>query len=197
MFAERLRDLLDQPEPGVKLIMPGEFYVSRKPVEICTLLGSCVSACIWDKALHIGGMNHFMLPDEPTHASNLGDQTKPLRYGLFAMERVINDLIVLGARRENLVAKVFGGANMTGVITQQNVGQRNSEFVIDFLKRDRIKLLASDLNGSHSRRIRFNTGTGAVRVEKVAKADLSVAAQEQKYSRQLKEQPVTGDITFF
>ncbi|HEX5484407.1 MAG TPA: chemoreceptor glutamine deamidase CheD, partial [Limnobacter sp.] len=79
----------------------------------------------------------------------------------------------------------------------QNVGQRNSEFVIDFLKRDRIKLLASDLNGSHSRRIRFNTGTGAVRVEKVAKADLSVAAQEQKYSRQLKEQPVTGDITFF
>ncbi|HEY1059115.1 MAG TPA: chemoreceptor glutamine deamidase CheD [Limnobacter sp.] len=180
-----------------KVIMPGEHCVSWDPVEIVTLLGSCVAACIYDSQRKIGGMNHFMLPDIPSVAPALTDQTKPLRYGLYAMERVINDLLMMGAKREHLVAKVFGGANMTNTLENQHVGRRNAQFVIEFLRRDKIRVLASDLGGTNSRRIRFNTRTNAVRVERVASADQLALRQERQYRDQIQSDPVNGEVIFF
>ncbi|MCQ8897353.1 chemoreceptor glutamine deamidase CheD [Limnobacter humi] len=180
-----------------KVIMPGEHLVSWDPVEIVTLLGSCVAACIYDAHRKIGGMNHFMLPDIPSVAPALTDQTKPLRYGLYAMERVINDLLMMGAKREHLVAKVFGGANMTNTLENQHVGRRNAQFVIEFLRRDKIRVLASDLGGINSRRIRFNTRTNAVRVERVASADQLALRQDRQYRDQIQADPVDGEVIFF
>lgn len=177
--------------------MPGEHFVSWEPAEISTLLGSCVSACLWDSHRKIGGLNHFMLPEGPEHNAGLGEQTRPLRYGLYAMERLINDLLTMGAKREHLVAKVFGGANITGALFAQHVGRRNAQFVTEFLSRDAIRVAASDLGGIHSRRIRFNTQCGAVRVERVACVDSSTLQREQRYSAQINQDPVNGDIVFF
>ncbi len=190
--------MVDQPAPCVsKLIMPGEHYVSWAPAEINTLLGSCVSACVWDSRHQIGGMNHIMLPDVPTSAKGLGEQTKSLRYGLYAMERLINDLLMMGARRETLRAKVFGGANISGALTAQHVGKRNVDFVLEFLRKDKIKLLATDVGGTQSRRIRFNTQTNAVRVERAVSVNSLALAQEQRYSKKINSDPVNGDIVFF
>jgi len=180
-----------------KIIMPGESFTAWAPTEISTLLGSCVSACLWDSRLKIGGMNHFMLPEAPGAISGLGDATKSLRYGLYAMECLINELMHMGAKRETLVAKVFGGANITGVLNTQHVGRRNAEFVSEFLWKDKIKTAAADLGGLHSRRVKFNTQTGGVRVERVASADSIAVKQERKYSESLNQDPVNGDIVFF
>ncbi|MFP5483348.1 MAG: chemoreceptor glutamine deamidase CheD, partial [Gammaproteobacteria bacterium] len=100
-------------------------------------------------------------------------------------------------KREHLTAKVFGGANITGALHTQHVGRRNAEFVIDFLRKDRIKVVASDLGGPHSRRIRFNTQTSAVRVERVASANSAALQQEKRYSEKINKDPVNGDIVFF
>ncbi len=183
--------------PVKKIIMPGDYFVSWAPAEISTLLGSCVSACVWDSHRKIGGLNHFMLPDSPSEARSLGNKTKSLRYGLYAMECLVNDLLTMGAKREHLSAKVFGGANITGALNTQHVGRRNAEFVIDFLQKDKIKVVASDLGGPHSRRIRFNTQTSAVRVERVASANSAALQQEKRYSEKINKDPVNGDIVFF
>jgi chemotaxis protein CheD len=103
----------------------------------------------------------------------------------------------MGAKREHLSAKVFGGANITGALNTQHVGRRNAEFVIDFLQKDKIKVVASDLGGPHSRRIRFNTQTSAVRVERVASANSAALQQEKRYSEKINKDPVNGDIVFF
>lgn len=180
-----------------KVVMPGEHFVSWDPVEIFTLLGSCVSVCIWDSKRQIGGMNHIMLPDLPPSGGQASDHTKPLRYGLYAMERLLNDLFAIGAKREHLVAKVFGGANMTGALQSQHVGKRNGQFVTDFLARDRIHIAGQDLGGVHSRKIRFNTHSGSVRLERVPNADDMARQQEKRYQEKLRQDPVIGGVVFF
>jgi chemotaxis protein CheD len=186
------------PQPVVRqLIMPGEHCVSWAAAEISTLLGSCVAACLWDSRLKIGGMNHIMLPDAPARSSELGEQTKSLRYGLYAMERLINDLLTMGARRDTLTAKVFGGANISGALTTHHVGKRNTDFVLEFLRKDQIKLLATDVGGTQSRRIRFNTHANEVRVERAVSVNSIALAQEQRYSKKINNDPVNGDIVFF
>lgn len=189
---------IDQVQRVKHTVMPGEHFVSWDPAEIFTLLGSCVAACIWDTKRHIGGMNHFMLPDVPVAKADLSEGSYPLRYGLYAMERLINDLLLMGAKRENLIAKVFGGANMTGATGSANVGRRNSEFVLDFLRRDGIKVTGVDLGGTHCRRIRFLTDTGKVRVYRRDANDSAAVARENQYSLKIKSTPEKGgDIVFF
>ncbi len=177
------------------MIMPGEHAVSWTPVIIGTLLGSCVSACLWDRRLGIGGMNHFMLPDAPDAGSQTG---APLRYGLYAMERLVNDLLIMGSRRSDMLAKVFGGGNITGHLTDHHVGQRNATFVVDFLHKDGIRLMAQDLGGRHSRRIQFNTKTGAVKMQKLPRHDQhKILVQEKIYSEKIIHDPPAGGVEFF
>ncbi len=126
-------------------ISPGEYYYTDKDMMIVTVLGSCVSACVRDVVSGIGGMNHFMLPDS-AKADKDSPVSESMRYGTYAMEVLINQLIKNGARRENLEAKIFGGGNVLRSFTTMNVGDRNAAFVRNYLKEEGIRVTGEDLN---------------------------------------------------
>jgi chemotaxis protein CheD len=176
-------------------ILPGEYYYTGKDMLIVTVLGSCVSACIRDRVKGLGGMNHFMLPDG-------GDPGSPvsasMRYGSFAMEVLINDLLKAGARRENLEAKVFGGGAVLRGFSAMNVGERNAAFVINFLKTERIPVLAEDLNDIYPRKVYFFPRTGKVLVKKLMQThNDTLAKRELDYASRLKVTPVAGAVDLF
>jgi chemotaxis protein CheD len=176
-------------------ILPGEYYYTGKDMLIVTVLGSCVSACIRDRVRGLGGMNHFMLPDG-------GDPGNPvsasMRYGTYAMEVLINDLLKAGARREHLEAKVFGGGAVLRGFSAMNVGERNASFVMQFLKTERIPVLAEDLNDIYPRKVYFFPRTGKVLVKKLMQTQNdTLAKRELDYAKRLKVAPVGGDIDLF
>ena len=176
-------------------ILPGEYYYTGKDMLIVTVLGSCVSACIRDRVKGLGGMNHFMLPDG-------GDPGNPvsasMRYGSFAMEVLINDLLKAGARREHLEAKVFGGGAVLRGFSAMNVGERNAAFVINFLKTERIPVLAEDLNDIYPRKVYFFPRTGKVLVKKLMQThNDTLAKRELDYASRLKVTPVSGAVDLF
>ena len=177
-------------------ILPGEYYYTGKNMLIVTVLGSCVSACIRDRVTGLGGMNHFMLPDGGGDAGS--PVSASMRYGTFAMEILINDLLKAGARREHLEAKVFGGGAVLRGFTAMNVGQRNAEFVMQFLKTERIPVLAEDLNDIHPRKVYFFPKTGKVLVKKLMQTQNdTLAKRELDYAKRLKVEPVGGEIDLF
>ncbi|UGQ44662.1 chemoreceptor glutamine deamidase CheD [Massilia endophytica] len=177
-------------------ILPGEYYFTNKDMLIVTVLGSCVSACIRDRTTGLGGMNHFMLPDGG------GDVNSPVsasaRYGTYAMEVLINDLLKSGARRENLEAKVFGGGAVLKGFTAMNVGERNAAFVQTFLKNEKIRIVAEDLNDIYPRKVYFFPRTGKVLVKKLMQThNDTLAKREIEYASRLKVQPVAGEVELF
>jgi len=177
-------------------ILPGEYYYTGKNMLIVTVLGSCVSACIRDRVSGLGGMNHFMLPDGGGDAGS--PVSASMRYGSFAMEVLINDLLKAGARRENLEAKVFGGGAVLRGFTAMNVGERNAAFVTQFLKTERIPVLASDLNDIYPRKVYFFPKTGKVLVKKLMQTQNdTLAKRELDYAKRLKVEPVGGEIDLF
>jgi chemotaxis protein CheD len=175
-------------------ILPGEYYFTNKDMLIVTVLGSCVSACIRDRVTGLGGMNHFMLPD--------GGDASPIsasaRYGSYAMEILINDLLKAGAKRDNMEAKVFGGGAVLKGFTAINVGERNAAFVQTFLKNERIRIVAEDLNDIYPRKVYFFPRTGKVLVKKLMQThNDTLAKRESEYASRLKKQPVAGEIELF
>ena len=177
-------------------ILPGEYYFTPEDKVIVTVLGSCVAACIRDRVSGIGGMNHFMLPDSGSDA--MGLMSASMRYGTYAMEVLINDLLKTGARRENLEAKVFGGGRVLSNFTTLNVGQRNAQFVRDYLKTERIRILAEDLEDIYPRKVYFFPRTGKVLVKKLRKLNNNtIANREQDYANRLKRVPVSGTVDLF
>ena len=106
-------------------VLPGEYFVYAEDILIMTTLGSCIAACLWDRNAKVGGMNHFMLPE------GSGDSG---RYGSFAMELLINEMMKLGAQRSSMEAKVFGGGQVISGMNTINVGERNTAFVMNYLK---------------------------------------------------------------
>jgi chemotaxis protein CheD len=179
---------------SVKLL-PGEYYVTNREVALVTVLGSCVAACIRDRKEGIGGMNHFMLPrgcDDADPAS------APARYGVHAMELLINQLLRMGARRANLEAKVFGGGNVLSGVTALNVGQANARFVASFLEAESIPVAAADLEGTLSRKVYFFPVSGRVLVRAIEHAhNRTVLEREARYDAQLREMPMGGAMEFF
>jgi chemotaxis protein CheD len=180
---------------AVKLL-PGEFFVAREDILLSTVLGSCVSACIWDPALKIGGMNHFMLPGDSspdpapiTAASG--------RYGVFAMEQLINEIIKRGGRKSSLEAKVFGGGAVLRNFSTINVGDRNAEFVMDFLRTEKIRVSSQDLLDIHPRRVAFFPVTGRALSKKLMQTEASLVTAEQKYNVRLNTTTVGGDVELF
>ncbi len=177
-------------------ILPGEYYYTLKDMLIVTVLGSCVSACIRDRVSGLGGMNHFMLPDGGSDANS--PVSASMRYGTYAMEVLINDLLKSGARRENMEAKVFGGGAVLRGFTAINVGERNADFVMSYLKTEKIRVLAEDLNDIYPRKVYFFPRTGKVLVKKLmATHNDTLAKREQDYASRLKVQPVGGEIDLF
>ena len=177
-------------------ILPGEYYFTGKDMLIVTVLGSCVSACIRDRVTGLGGMNHFMLPDGGGDVNN--PVSASMRYGTYAMEVLINDLLKSGARRENLEAKVFGGGAVLRGFTAINVGERNADFVMKFLKTEGIRVLAEDLNDIYPRKVYFFPRSGKVLVKKLMQThNDTLARRELDYASRLKVQPVGGEIDLF
>lgn len=177
-------------------ILPGEFYVSSRDMVLVTVLGSCVAACIRDPLSGIGGMNHFMLPENGEEQYNMC--TPSARYGVHAMEMLLNQLTKLGARRANLEAKVFGGGNVMASMAQANVGGRNAEFVLDFIERERIPLAAADLLEDYPRKIYFFPRTGKVLMKKLhTLTNNTIFEREEEYQRRLTQKPVEGQVELF
>jgi chemotaxis protein CheD len=177
-------------------ILPGEYYFTGKDMLIVTVLGSCVAACIRDRVSGVGGMNHFMLPDSG------GDADSPvsasMRYGTYAMEILINELLKAGARRENLEAKVFGGGNVLRGFISINVGERNAQFVRDYLRAEKIRITAEDLNDIHPRKVYFFPRTGKVLVKKLKQLNNNTLVnREQDYASRLQTSKVSGDVELF
>lgn len=180
---------------AVKLL-PGEYYVTDKDLLLVTVLGSCVAACIRDSYSGIGGMNHFMLPDGG------GDAGSPLnasaRYGTYAMEILINQLLKLGARRGNLEAKVFGGGNVLDGLTVANVGQRNADFVLKFLQTEKIKVVAQDLVDIFPRKVYFFPKSSKVMVKKLRNIhNTTISQREKDYRQRLHKVDSGGDVELF
>ncbi len=178
-------------------ISPGEYYFTDHDMLIVTVLGSCVSACIRDKKTGIGGMNHFMLPD-----SAKSDKDNPvsesMRYGTYAMEVLINELLRNGAKRENLEAKIFGGGNVLRSFTTNNVGERNAAFVKKFLKDENILVTSEDLLDIYPRKVYYFPKTGRVLVKKLKQLNnYTLVKREEAYSSKLKTNDVGGEVDLF
>lgn len=175
-------------------VLPGEFYATAEDLLLVTVLGSCVAACIRDPQLGIGGMNHFMLPDTDT----AGPAGNAARYGSYAMEMLINHLIKLGAVRSRLEAKVFGGGAVIAGMTQANIGERNAEFVLRFLRTEGIPVVARDLADIYPRKVYFFPGAGRVLVKKLRNVhNDTIVTRETDYRSRLSRAPAGGDIELF
>ncbi|WP_382325873.1 chemoreceptor glutamine deamidase CheD [Hydrogenophaga sp. UC242_50] len=156
-------------------VLPGEYYVTADDLVVMTVLGSCIAACIWDPRVRVGGMNHFMLPDGGNDSSG--------RYGSYAMELLINEMIKLGARRESMQAKVFGGGQVMHTFTTMNVGERNTAFVLDYLQTERIAVVSKDVLDIYPRKVCYFPATGKAMVKRLAHSHPeTIETQERKGS---------------
>lgn len=174
-------------------VLPGEYFVTGENMVICTVLGSCIAACLWDRTLSIGGINHFMLPE--------GDSKDVSgRYGSYAMEVLINEMLKLGARRETMQAKIFGGGQVMANFTTMNVGERNTEFVTQYLQTERIPIVSEDVLDIYPRKLVYFPATGKAMVKRLAHAHPE-ALVEQERSRgsaaQLAKTNAGGSVDLF
>ncbi len=176
-------------------ILPGEYYVTCADEAVITSLGSCVSACIRDRVFGIGGMNHFMLPEAGGNKSiHAGDVTEAARYGSFAMEQLINEILKAGGRRENFEVKLVGGGQVIASMSS-HVGDRNIAFAREYVEKEGLTVIGEDLGGASPRRVVYFPATGKVRVKKLRSQE--VLAQERAYQDQVSHQKIEDDIELF
>lgn len=191
----------NQRESVVAKILPGEFYMTRDNVAIATTLGSCISACVWDIKANVGGMNHFMLPitQKEAHEVNWGQRgmtSDATRYGNFAMEHLINLILKNGGRRVNLRAKVFGGGKVLKQMS--DVGQRNIDFVLSYLKEEDIHVEGSDLGSFYPRKVLFEPMTGRAFIKRLDNLhNDTIVKRETDYRSSIDNTSVDGDIELF
>ena len=178
-------------------VLPGRFYITPRADEvIVTVLGSCVSACIRDPVTKLGGMNHFMLPQG--HSSGWGNDPQSTRYGNFAMEKLINELIKGGCSRDRMEIKVFGGGNVIDTISNRPVGTQNAEFVLHFLEAEGLRCAVQDLGGQYPRRIHYSPATGRVVRRLLGTGDSHVITREEReYAARLLAKKPAGDVELF
>ena len=180
-------------------ILPGEFYVTTHGEMIGTVLGSCISACIRDVKLGIGGMNHFMLPAQNEHSTEQWGSdanTSATRYGNWAMEYLLNTLYKLGASKKNLEVKLFGGGQVLASMT--DIGQRNILFAYDYLRKEGLQVKAADVGDVYSRKILYFPDTGSVKVRRITTAKNETIIQREKgYMDSIKQQDSSSDIELF
>jgi chemotaxis protein CheD len=176
-------------------ILPGEYYATTEDTLIVTVLGSCVSVCLRDPVRKIGGMNHFLLPGEG--ASNSASVSESARYGVYAMELLINQMLKLGAERRRLEAKVFGGGNVLKGFTVNSVGEGNAEFVLDYLDAEHIPIIAKDLLDHFPRKVYFFAESGEVKVKKIRTLHNStIIDRESEYRMRMRQAPLVGEVDF-
>jgi len=173
-------------------ILPGEFYVTLHDECISTVLGSCISACVRDKKLGVGGMNHFMLPSTG-EADQIGSAN---RYGNFAMENLINEILKNGGRRENLEVKIFGGGKILQNMT--DVGNKNINFVRKYVETEGIHVVSEDVGDIYPRKIIYFPATGKALMKRLKSLhNETVVSRERTYQKDLEKTPVQSDIELF
>lgn len=171
-------------------ILPGEYFVDNEDILVMTTLGSCIAACLWDRQAQVGGMNHFMLPE------GAGDSG---RYGSFAMELLINELMKRGASKSRMEAKIFGGGAVIAGMNTINVGERNTNFVLDYLKTERIPVVSKDVMDVYPRKVCFLPHSGKAMVKRLAPTNTDALVQQDRAAAQ-KAQPVVssgGSVDLF
>ena len=178
-------------------LLPGEYYVTREQETIVTVLGSCVSACVRDTVMGIGGMNHFMLPANGGNGSwENADSGLSTRYGNFAMEQMINEILKNGGSRKNLEVKVTGGGKILAQMT--DIGRKNIDFVEEYLRTEGLKVVARDLGDICPRKVYYTPATGKMFVKKLRSLhNNTIIERESAYLNQLKQKPVEGSIELF
>jgi chemotaxis protein CheD len=159
-------------------VLPGEYFVDDEDILVMTTLGSCIAACLWDRVAKVGGMNHFMLPDGAGAGQDGG------RYGSFAMELLINELLKKGATRNTLEAKVFGGGAVISGMSSINVGERNTEFVMDYLRTERIPVVSKDVLEIYARKVCFFPRSGKAMVKRLASTNTEALASMEREAAQ-------------
>jgi chemotaxis protein CheD len=183
-------------------ILPGELYVSTQGEMIATVLGSCVSACIRDRKLGIGGMNHFMLPEQNEHSSDVWGSnpvTQNSRYGTWAMEFLINEILKRGGRKENMEIKLFGGGQIIASMT--DIGQRNILFAYNYLANEGLTVSAADVGDVFARKVLYFPDTGAVKVRRIRDMkNNTLLDRETRYRKEVEQtasSPIGGGIDLF
>lgn len=177
-------------------ILPGQYYAASGDAAITTVLGSCVSTCLWDPVRRIGGMNHFMLPGD-TEAS-ASPAKASARFGVYAMEVLINEMIRMGADRRRMVAKVFGGGRVLQGFGSLDVGTKNCEFVLEFLSTENIPVVAHDLLDIYARKVHFFPETGKAQLKKLhIVPNDTVQRREREYMSTLDQSSHGGEIEIF
>jgi chemotaxis protein CheD len=164
-------------------ILPGEYFVHDEDMLVMTTLGSCIAACLWDRNARVGGMNHFMLPE------GAGDSG---RYGSYAMELLINELMKRGANRMTLEAKVFGGGQVISGMNTMNVGERNTQFVMDYLKTERIPVMSKDVMDVYPRKVCFLPHSGKAMVKRLAPSNPEALLAQDRAAAQKAVPVATG-----
>ncbi|TMH08539.1 MAG: chemoreceptor glutamine deamidase CheD [Betaproteobacteria bacterium] len=164
-------------------ILPGEYFVFNEDLLIMTTLGSCIAACLWDRNAKVGGMNHFMLPE------GNGDSG---RYGSYAMELLINEMMKHGAQRMTMEAKVFGGGQVISGMSTMNVGERNTNFVVDYLKTERIPIMSKDVLDVYPRKVCFLPASGKAMVKRLAPANAEALVAQDRAAAQRAVPAATG-----
>lgn len=178
-------------------ILPGEYYVTKNNEMITTVLGSCISVCIYEPSIGMGGMNHFMLPSSNSINDSEDLLSDSFRYGDVAMERMINDLLRNGADKRKIIFKAFGGGQIIQQMT--SIGDRNIRFLRKFMMLEGYKLSASDLGGIHPRKVNFFPQEGRVMMKKLQHMhNDTVVRRENQYKSKLDTPEITsGDIDLF
>ncbi len=179
-------------------ILPGEFFVSQDPMVVYTVLGSCISACIRDPVAGVGGMNHFMLPAPKAHQSGDAWGGESTRYGSFAMEQLINEILKRGGLRHRLEVKLFGA----GKIYEGNidVGARNTEWVLHYLQDEGFSVASSDLGDVYPRKVYYFTDSGRVLMKKIERIkNKTIFDRETAYQHRMEEDKSVqqGEVTLF
>jgi chemotaxis protein CheD len=164
-------------------ILPGEYFVHHEDMLIMTTLGSCIAACLWDRSARVGGMNHFMLPE------GAGDSG---RYGSYAMELLINEMMKRGAQRSTMEAKVFGGGQVISGMSTMNVGERNTHFVIEYLKTERIPILSKDVLDVYPRKVCFLPASGKAMVKRLTPTHAEALVAQDRAAAQRAVPAATG-----
>ncbi|TMN42739.1 chemoreceptor glutamine deamidase CheD [Pseudoalteromonas sp. S2755] len=179
----------------VAKVLPGEFYVSKQDELISTVLGSCIAACVYDEKLGIGGMNHFMLPGakalREVHADDLN-----CRYGNWAMEYLINEVLKNGASKSNLKIKLFGGGKIISAMT--DIGEGNIRFAQAYVEEESLNLISQDVGGPWPRKVIFHPQSGKAQVKKLRTMhNNTIEQREVRYLHDIEAQDNKTDIELF
>ena len=180
-------------------ILPGEYYVTRSNEIIATVLGSCISVCICDKKMGIGGMNHFMLPENKNSEDDswkYNHVDKAARYGADAMEHLVNDILKNGGRKRHFEVKITGGGRILAKLN--DIGQKNINFILDYLTTEGFEIASQDIGSVYPRKVRYFPRTGKLQVMKLRSLhNDTIVRREDDYQKKLKVVPDSGDVELF